>query len=243
MKIAGNTVGTPMPRTNYEQTDPTKADYLKGKTELDQKIDNAQTAANNAKTTADNAQTAADNAQTAAGNAVDIAMKKIDRDGTSAMDADFDVGGHNIVNLADPVRDTDAVTKKFVEDVMKNKLSMELLWENASPASGFSEQTITFKDIGADLYEVHFTCGTGERLNVLRIKPGEIGLVFAGSGSDDYATGAITFFVRKITASTKTSISFSNNFYTNVYLSWTNWSTSSGMPVPIKVFGIKGVSA
>ena len=69
MIIKGNTVGTPMPRTNYEQTDPTKADYLKGKDVLDEKIQDAQTAADNAQTAADNAQTAADNAQTAAENA------------------------------------------------------------------------------------------------------------------------------------------------------------------------------
>ena len=93
MKITGNTVGTPMPRTNYEQTDPAKADYLKGKQALDKKIedvqsaadnaqtaaDNAQTAADNAQTAADNAQTAADNAQTAAENAVKHADDKLKR--------------------------------------------------------------------------------------------------------------------------------------------------------------------
>ena len=31
MKIRGNTVGTTMPRTNYNQTDPKKADYLVGR--------------------------------------------------------------------------------------------------------------------------------------------------------------------------------------------------------------------
>ena len=80
MIIKGNTVGTPMPRTDYEQTDPKKADYLKGKDVLDQNIEaakragveaasNAQTAADNAQAAADNAQAAADNAQTAADNA------------------------------------------------------------------------------------------------------------------------------------------------------------------------------
>ena len=83
MKIVGIPVGTTNPRTNYEQTDPSKSDYLKGKDILDQKIadakktgadaktaaDNAQTAADNAKTAADNAKTAADNAKTAADNA------------------------------------------------------------------------------------------------------------------------------------------------------------------------------
>ena len=31
MKINGNTVGTPIPRSNYNQTDPKKADYLVGR--------------------------------------------------------------------------------------------------------------------------------------------------------------------------------------------------------------------
>ena len=81
MIIRGNTVGTTMPRTNYEQTDTTKADYLKGKDVLDQKIEeakkagtDAQAAASNAQTAADNAQTAADNAQAAAGNAKTAAV-------------------------------------------------------------------------------------------------------------------------------------------------------------------------
>ena len=66
MSIKGPTVGTTIPRTNYNQTDPAKADYLKGKEDLDKKIqdvaDNAQAAAGNAQTAADNAQTAADEA-------------------------------------------------------------------------------------------------------------------------------------------------------------------------------------
>lgn len=54
MIIKGNTVGTTMPKTNYEQTDRTKADYLKGKDLLDEKIQAAQTAADNAQTAAAN---------------------------------------------------------------------------------------------------------------------------------------------------------------------------------------------
>ena len=70
--IRGNTVGTTIPRTNYNQTNPTKADYLKGKEVLDAKIQNAQTAADNAQTAADNAHTAA---QTGASNALSEAKK------------------------------------------------------------------------------------------------------------------------------------------------------------------------
>lgn len=76
MIINGNVVGNLAPRTDWNQKDPSKSDYLKGREILDERIgdvetaaDNAQTAADNAHTAADNAQTAADNAQTAADNA------------------------------------------------------------------------------------------------------------------------------------------------------------------------------
>ena len=63
MIINGNTVGTPTPRTNYEQTDPSKADYLKGRDALNKKIQDAQTAADNAQASANSAQASADSAQ------------------------------------------------------------------------------------------------------------------------------------------------------------------------------------
>ena len=37
MKIVGYTVGTPLPKPNLKQTDPTKGDYVKGKEILDEK--------------------------------------------------------------------------------------------------------------------------------------------------------------------------------------------------------------
>ena len=39
MKIVGNTVGTPMPRANYNQTDPAKADYIVGRENIASKAD------------------------------------------------------------------------------------------------------------------------------------------------------------------------------------------------------------
>lgn len=69
MKIIGDTVGTTMPRTNYEQTDPRKADYLKGKQALDKKIEDAQNTANEANAAASNAQKTANEANAAASTA------------------------------------------------------------------------------------------------------------------------------------------------------------------------------
>lgn len=39
MKIIGNTVGTTIPKPNLMQTDPAKGDFVKGKEELDKKLD------------------------------------------------------------------------------------------------------------------------------------------------------------------------------------------------------------
>ena len=114
MIIKGNTVGTPMPRTNYEQTDPAKADYLKGKNVLDQKIENAQTAANNAQTAADNAQTAANNAQTAADNAQATA--------DNAKNESLAKAGGTMtgpLNVIDPTENAHAANKGYVDEKRK----------------------------------------------------------------------------------------------------------------------------
>ena len=117
MKIAGNTVGTPMPRTNYNQTDSTKADYLKGKPDLDKKIQDAQTSANNAQTSANNAQTSANNAQTAADNAQTTAndAKSI------ANDALPKAGGTmtGALNIGTPTESTHAANKEYVDEKHK----------------------------------------------------------------------------------------------------------------------------
>lgn len=39
MKINGNTVGTPTPRSNFNQTDPKKADYIIGRENIVDKTD------------------------------------------------------------------------------------------------------------------------------------------------------------------------------------------------------------
>ena len=134
MIIRGNTVGTPMPRTNYEQTDPAKADYLKGKEVLDWKIEDAKTSADNAQTAADNAQTAADNAQTAADNAQTAA----DNAQATADDAVPKAGGTMTghLNVPDPTENAHAANKGYVDE--KRKVFTTTLtvndWEgNAAP--------------------------------------------------------------------------------------------------------------
>ena len=69
MIIKGPTVGTPMPRTDFNQENPASADYLKGRDQILELIANAKSSGDKAKTVADNAKTAADNAHKAANEA------------------------------------------------------------------------------------------------------------------------------------------------------------------------------
>lgn len=43
MKIIGNTVGTSLPKPNLMQTDPKKGDYVKGKSEFLERVNNGVT--------------------------------------------------------------------------------------------------------------------------------------------------------------------------------------------------------
>lgn len=100
MIIKGNTVGTIMPRTNYNQTDPSKLDYLDGKVALDAKINAAQKAG--------------DDAAVAAGKALQKAG--------GTMTGDLNMGNNRITGLPEPAQDSDIVTKKYMENYIRNTL-------------------------------------------------------------------------------------------------------------------------
>lgn len=99
MKIRGRTVGTTMPRTNYEQTDPAKADYLRGKDALDKRINDAQKTANDALPKAGGTVT-----------------------GNITMTGNIAMGGKKITNVGAPTDDGDAVNKKYVNDEVGKSL-------------------------------------------------------------------------------------------------------------------------
>ena len=120
-------------------------------------------------------------------------------------------------------------------------LEMELLWENASPTSEFAETKITFKDIGATLYLVEFKSYTDEVLGSIAFETGSTAVFSIGYGTDGYNVGAMTLFVRKITESTNNSITFGDGYYTNVHLNWQSWNRIGILPVPFRIYGIKGV--
>lgn len=114
MKIRGNTVGTTMPRTNWNQTNPAKADYLLGKEDLEKVIQAAQTAADNAQTAAENAKTAADNAQKTADEAKNSAGDFVSSSG-GTITGELSMSGKKITNIGDPEEGADAANKGYVD--------------------------------------------------------------------------------------------------------------------------------
>lgn len=131
MSIIGNTVGTPMPRTDYTQTDKRKADYLKGKDVLDQKILDAQIAANNAVTSASKAETTALGAIGAATNAANTANSALNAANSAASKADnalpkaggsmagnINMNNFKITGLPAPTQNSDPVTKAHMEEYL-----------------------------------------------------------------------------------------------------------------------------
>lgn len=100
MIIRGNTVGTTMPRTNYNQTDETKPDYLVGKDALDQKITEAKKAGT---------------------DAAIVAGKALDKAG-GTMTGSINMGANAITNIKDPVNEKDAANKAFVTQYVDSKM-------------------------------------------------------------------------------------------------------------------------
>ena len=96
MRIWGNTVSTNMPRADYTQTDPEKADFILNKPEE---------AISKAQKTADAANKLAGDALPKTGG---------------TMTGDIAMSGHRITDLADPVEDGDAVSKKYLENRKQN---------------------------------------------------------------------------------------------------------------------------
>lgn len=136
MIIKGNTVGTPMPRTNYEQTDPSKADYLKGKDVLDRKIEEAKqaglSAAGNAQSAAGTAQTAANAAQASANAAQATADGAVTAAGNAQATAD---GAQTAANNAQASADNAQTAAGNAQATADNALNLAAIEDDAHTIS------------------------------------------------------------------------------------------------------------
>lgn len=124
MIIKGPTVGTPMPRTDFNQENPASADYLKGRDQILELIANAKSSGDKAKTAADNAKTAADNAHKAANEAQAAA----DNAQTAADNAQAAAGNAKTAAVTESKAYTDSKHSTFSATLTVND------WEgNAAP--------------------------------------------------------------------------------------------------------------
>lgn len=95
-----------------------------------------QDEARTAKNAADRANTAAEDAQNYAQSAQESADSKMPTDGSVPMTGNLDMGKNNIVNVADPIDDTDAVNKNYADTNYGGKtLNFEVKLTNDNWAS------------------------------------------------------------------------------------------------------------
>lgn len=90
MIIRGNTVGTSMPRTDWNQTDPRKSDYLKGRENLEKLISDS----------VKQVQKTADAALPSSGG---------------SMSGHINMSGNKVSSLGSPTDSGDAATKGYVD--------------------------------------------------------------------------------------------------------------------------------
>ena len=99
--------------------------------ELQSNVSEAESSANAAHTAAKVAQAAVDS--------------KVNLDGSSPMNADFDMGSNKVINLADPVVNTDGANKGYVDSRKKTAVCtlLKSAWES-------NEQTVDVPGVSAN---------------------------------------------------------------------------------------------
>jgi hypothetical protein len=147
------------------------------------------------------------------------------------MQGTLDMGGNKIKNVATPTDDNDAVSKKFLNDALNEQLSMELLWENASPTSSIASGTeVNFSITENDLVIIIFREGTGAASTFSAV--GSVGQAIRSFGTYD---GRI---IRRMATVTATGVRFGKGQYMASYPTVTD---DNAKAIPIEIFVIRGV--
>lgn len=238
MKIIGNAVGAPMPRTDYHQQDPTKSDYLVGREAIAQRVAEAVQAAQSA-------QSAASGTLPKTGG---------------AMEGPIDMGGNALAGLPDPASDDEAASWGAVQGAVDahaeekdnphdvtaaqtGAVEMKKLWENGSPNSDFAEQTIPLSLSGYQYVAIDYNpIGTYARKRTY-CKPGEVCYLDAvgGSSSGGIAGAYVNTVVRLATVS-DSGIEFTKAVYSKQNSTTVTWTDRANYAIPVRIFGIKGVT-
>ena len=149
--------------------------------------------------------------------------------GTQAIPISIQEGGTNANNAAE-ARENLGITPENI-----GAISMELLWENASPASQFAKQTVSLDLSKYDMVEISFNLQTGVLAisHQLQCKVDGGRVIAATPGTQKYH--------RRSANVSKTGINFGDcSAYT--YSSTVETTTTNGTLIPVFVYGIKGVT-
>ena len=158
-----------------------------------------------------------------------------------AMTGELKMNGQPISGLNMPTANDQAANKGYVDSVGNGKLSMELLWENASPTSGFGGQTINV-DMSPYTHFLIYYCAYNSE-NTFE----STGIVKKNANTNQMKT----FGLRSGTALNWQWRRFSVTdagftFMTGAYANESNLSavdTTNNVCIPVAIYGIKGVSA
>lgn len=136
------------------------------------------------------------------------------------------MGGSKITGLGTPTADTDAATKKYVDE---NGFTMAKLWENASPTSTFAAQTISL-DLSGYKAIIVYVYG---KTDTTQMFPS---LVVVGGDTVAVASGGATNRVRTCQATT-TGVTFGSGLQYPTYGDTS--TTNDAYNVPVAIYGMQ----
>lgn len=140
------------------------------------------------------------------------------------MTGELRMNGHPIIGLNEPTSDDEAATKGYADQ----KLSMELIWENASPSSAFPTQTVSMNTAPYELFYIECIRNTGSAIKAAEvIRKNQTVMMFSYN---------VSFYYRPITPLTN-GVKFSQGYkYSGSEV------TDDTACIPVRVYGIKGVN-
>ena len=238
MKIIGNAVGAPMPRTDYHQQDPTKSDYLVGREAIAQRVEEAVQAAQFA-------QSAASGTLPKTGG---------------AMEGPIDMGGNALAGLPDPASDDEAASWGAVKEAVNahaekkdnphdvtaaqtGAVEKKLLWSNASSGSAFDAQTVSLDLSEYSYVEILYRAGAAGAWKSQVCLVGLTVLLDGVCGSSGTTGGAYCFSVFRTGTVSGTGINFSKAYAVKQHGTDTaEFTENNHWAVPFMILGIKGVT-
>ena len=149
------------------------------------------------------------------------------------MTGAINMNGQALKGLNAPTADDEAANKGYVDNALEEKLSMELLWENASPTSEFAAQIISLPTLS------NYKTIAIETARGTFVKNTTLGYL--------YMSGAVSWSVNDATLTYRTAeitnngILFMSGYVRTLHDN--QMQVSEAEYIPVKIYGVKGVSA